>query len=852
MKKDTKLVQDIKLLYVEDNDDVRESTVGILEYYFNDITVAIDGEKGLELYEKSYLTTNSYYHIVISDIEMPNINGVEMCKKIKDINPDQLLVMLTAHDNQEYLMEAINIGIDKFITKPIISVDDLIVPLIDLSKKVMLDVELQKSDFLLKQKNRIIDENVFMTVSDLSGKIVDISQAYLNFTGYTREEVIGRNHSLFRNEGANPEIIKNLWATILADKEWTGKLKNNKYSGEEYWISSSISPLYDINHKKIGYTAIVEDITNTKRLESLSITDSLTEIHNRRYFDYSLKREFKSSTWRKEKFGLLIIDVDYFKDYNDFYGHVKGDKVLKMVAAEIKKYVNNSVEDVFRIGGEEFAVFISDATDREVDRIALEIVTNVELLEIEHEKSDVSKFVTISIGAVNIDGSKDSMSNEDLYNLADNNLYKAKEGGRNRVVFNVNTTSINTLKNLDIITKLPNRQSLIQDLSMIQEEAMLVLLHINQINSIKDLYGLDAVGDMVSQKAKQLSQVIIDDDVTLYSLNMQEFAILVSKRALFDKYLALLKYSILTNSDENIYYADDDNNYLISDFTAGVSYGMINIFNQADIVLQEAIMAKKNLIIYKNNQTTLELQKATLNRLRVYKKALHSGNIIPYFQPIIDVKDNSILKYEALARLLTDTGEIVTPYYFLDSAKQDNTFEFFTRQMMQKVFNIYAKKKTDISINITYENISSESMIGYIKNRLEKYGGDGITFEIVESEDIEDYGLIEDFILMLKQYNCKVSIDDFGSGYSNFTNIIKLNIDYIKLDGSLIEKLNIDKNVEHMITALLSFAKNANIKTIAEFVSTQALDDKVRELGVDYIQGYLYGEPKSPENYDIV
>jgi EAL domain-containing protein (putative c-di-GMP-specific phosphodiesterase class I) len=76
--------------------------------------------------------------------------------------------------------------------------------------------------------------------------------------------------------------------------------------------------------------------------------------------------------------------------------------------------------------------------------------------------------------------------------------------------------------------------------------------------------------------------------------------------------------------------------------------------------------------------------------LRVYKKALHSGNIIPYFQPIIDVKDNSILKYEALARLLTDTGEIVTPYYFLDSAKQDNSFEFFTRQMMQKVFNIFA------------------------------------------------------------------------------------------------------------------------------------------------------------------
>lgn len=342
------------------------------------------------------------------------------------------------------------------------------------------------------------------------------------------------------------------------------------------------------------------------------------------------------------------------------------------------------------------------------------MVESIENLKLEHEKSKVSKYITISIGAVNVDGSKNSMSNEDIYNLADNNLYKAKEDGRNKVVFNTETTSMSKLKNLDVITKLPNRQSLIQDLSLLQEEAMLILLHINQINSIKDLYGIDAVGDIIYQKSKQLSEIIVDEEVTLYSLNMQEFAILVTSRNLFDKYMALLKYSILTNSDDYVHYGNSDN-YLISDLTAGVSYGMLNIFNQADIVLQEAIMSKRSLVVYKNNQTTLELQKSTLNRLKVYKQALHNGNIVPFFQPIIDVSDNSILKYEALARLITDSGEVVSPYFFLDSAKQDNTFEFFTRQMMQKVFNIYAKKKTDMSINITYENISSKTMQEYIK-----------------------------------------------------------------------------------------------------------------------------------------
>ena len=143
-------------------------------------------------------------------------------------------------------------------------------------------------------------------------------------------------------------------------------------------------------------------------------------------------------------------------------------------------------------------------------------------------------------------------------------------------------------------------------------------------------------------------------------------------------------------------------------------------------------------------------------------------------------------------------------------------------------------------------------MLNYIINRLDTYGGEGITFEIVESEDIKDYEVIEKFILMVKGYGCKVSIDDFGSGYSNFTNIIKLNIDYIKLDGSLVEKLNSDLNVRHMIEGLLIFSKNANIKTIAEFVSSKELADSVKELGIDYSQGYYYGEPGSAESYDLV
>ena len=707
-------------------------------------------------------------------------------------------------------------------------------------------------DFLLRQQHKIIDEYVYITTSDLSGKITDISQAYLSFTGYTKDEVVGKNHSIFRNKKMESAVIKNLWDTISADEIWRGELKNYKKSGEEYWIKAMIAPLYNSKKIKIGYTSIKEDITDKKRLEELSITDPLTSMHNRRFFDHYMKREIKRSILKQEKFALLLIQVDYFQEYSEHYGDVMADKALIQLTSKINETIGLQASDIFRISADEFAVVIIDKDDAFIKKTADDLLKCAESLQIPHAKSEVSEYLTLSVGAVNLENHLHNINSNDVYNIAENNLYRAKKDGRNRAVFDVDEFYVKNLTNIDSITKLSNREALVNDISLLKDEAMLIILHINQILSLKDIFGFNVVKDLIAKKAHQLEEVLTDGEATLYSLNLQEFAILITNKSLFRKYLAILKYSILLdNIDEDI-YKSEDSDYIVADFTAGVAYGIKNIFNHADVVLQEAIVAKKSYKIYESNQSTRQLQEATHDRMKVYKNALFTGNIIPYFQPIVDTRDGSVMKYEALARLQTDDGEIVTPYYFLDSAKEDKSFEFFTRQMMQKVFNVYAVKKVHISINLTYENISSESMNRYIKNRLDNYGGEGITFEIVESEDILDYEVIEDFILMIKGYGCKVSIDDFGSGYSNFTNLIKLNLDYIKLDGSLIEKLHTDKNVLHMIEGLLTFAKNAEIKTIAEFVSSKALAQKVKELGIDYSQGYYYGEPGTAESYGII
>jgi diguanylate cyclase (GGDEF)-like protein/PAS domain S-box-containing protein len=818
----------------------------LFSQFYELLDIAKDVKSAKKYFNDFYKKHHYYYDIVI--IHHHNNTTFSFLQEIRKQHQTQLIAFIVNETNTGAIKKAIRLQVDSIILTPLRSVNELITPIVKLISIRNTENNLRISNYLIEQKDKIIDENIYMSVSDLDGKIIHISKAYSDFTGYSKEELIGRNHKIFRHPHASREVIKELWETITKGKVWKGELKNIKKNGQTFVVNSTITSLKDPDGKKIGYLNIINDITEIKRLEELSITDPLTRIYNRRYFDFMLQKEFKNAQWKKTNFSLCILDVDNFKNYNDYYGHSKGDEALKQIAQVLLHYQRTFLDYVFRIGGEEFALMVRGKSDEEIALHINNLLKDIENLHIEHAKNSASKYVTASVGIVNISNFNQVFSYEDVYNIADANLYKAKKQGRNQAVIETNFENIIHVKDTDTITKLPNRTVLLNDLSILQNEAMLIILHINQIKVLKEIYGADIVIDILQSKTKTLQETINDQDVTLYSLNSQEFALLITNQSLFNKYLELVKYSILT---EDAIHASNSSSDIITSFTAGIAYGVINIFNYADIALQEALISNQKYVIYNANHPFKEIQENKIKRLKIYKEALLNNNIIPYFQPIVSVKEHTIQKYEALARLQTATGEIISPYFFLDSAVLDKTYEFFSRQMMQKVFNIYSKNNAEISINVNYQNIISNSMTSYIQNRLEKYGGERITFEIVETEEIQDYEKVEAFILMVKKYGAKVSIDDFGSGYSNFTNIIKLNIDYIKLDGSLTKQLLDDKNVENMVKAIISFAKEANIKTIAEFVSTKALDAKVKELGVDYIQGYLYGEPKDPKQYGL-
>ena len=295
LKEIQKNTDTLSLLYVDNNSQTRASTATFIENLFKKFVIASTAEDALELYKNTYLQNNYHYDIILIDLDMPNMSALELCKLIKNENNNQIIAIIVSATDTDYFQDALNIGIDKCIVKPIIEPKSITADMIDLSRKVKLQNNLEEQMFLVNQKNNIINSNIYMTTSDLNGIITDVSQAYLDFTAYTKEEIIGQNHNVFRNQDIDISIIKNLWETISQDKVWQGTLKNNKSSGEEYWIDTVITPLYDKNKNKVGYTSIKRDITHEKRLEELSTKDTLTLLDNRNHFDYFIKRELKRS-----------------------------------------------------------------------------------------------------------------------------------------------------------------------------------------------------------------------------------------------------------------------------------------------------------------------------------------------------------------------------------------------------------------------------------------------------------------------------------------------------------------------------------------------------------------------------
>ena len=392
---------------------------------------------------------------------------------------------------------------------------------------------------------------------------------------------------------------------------------------------------------------------------------------------------------------------------------------------------------------------------------------------------------------------------------------------------------------LDSLTNIGNRYKLIEDVSK-SVNPCISILDIVSFSDVNDFFGYKTGDNVLKIVARKIEELLIDkENYKVYRDHSDTFCI-VAQNEDRDKFIKNIDEISKTIGKVPIVIKSRELYVQLSYVFSFESKE--NLLETANIIKRYS-QANKNIIIYdKALELEKDYEKNIFWTLKI-KKALDEDKIVPYFQPIYNLKTSKIEKYEALVRLI-DGNNVISPYYFLDISKKSKQYLQLTKTMIQKTFDYFRDKDFEFSINLTFEDIKSEYISSFIIELLKEYKiGHRVVFEIVESEEIDNFRKINEFFVTIREYGCKIAIDDFGSGYSNFEYLAKLNVDYIKIDGSLIKDILINKSSQNIVSMLVNFAKGQKVKTIAEFVSNKDILNKVRELGIDYVQGYYIKEP---------
>jgi c-di-GMP phosphodiesterase len=195
--------------------------------------------------------------------------------------------------------------------------------------------------------------------------------------------------------------------------------------------------------------------------------------------------------------------------------------------------------------------------------------------------------------------------------------------------------------------------------------------------------------------------------------------------------------------------------------------------------------------------------------------------------------------------MIDNNGTIVSPGYFLPAARQSRLYPLLSHFVIEEVFKMLETTPHHYSINLSVDDIfdlpTKEFLIQKLSSTIHS---NRLIFEILESEGIENYQEVSAFISEVKQLGARIAIDDFGTGYSNFAHILRLDVDILKIDGSLIRNIDTDTNAQTILIAVVEFSKHLGLKTVAEFVHSEAVYNKCKELGINYLQGYYLSEPK--------
>jgi diguanylate cyclase (GGDEF)-like protein/PAS domain S-box-containing protein len=437
---DATLLKQFSVLYVEDDEDIRDQLVHFLKRRVGALHVATNGHEGLLAFDAHKPD------IVVTDILMPVMNGLQMAEKIKRLSSATPIVVTTAFNETKFFLQAIDIGVDKYVIKPV-------------NTDALGDILLQCAHTILTEVERRLSATVFdnssdaIMVSDHKNRIISVNSAFCEITGYAREEVLGKDPKMLSAGRQQREFYLELWNSLGETGKWSGEIWNRRKTGELYPEWLSISTVKN-NHGGIThYVGIFSDITERKQAEErvrhLAHYDALTDLPNRTLFHDRLQQALIQALRSHEQVAVMFIDLDRFKVINDTLGHCVGDLLLQAVAQRLTNCVRQG-DTVCRQGGDEFVILLPTIIHAEdAALVAQKILDSViQPYYLENHELHISSSIGISFFP------NDGTSAEILMKNADVAMYRAKDLGRNNYQFYLAVMNERSFERLALETSL--------------------------------------------------------------------------------------------------------------------------------------------------------------------------------------------------------------------------------------------------------------------------------------------------------------------------------------------------------------------------------------------------------------
>ena len=397
------------------------------------------------------------------------------------------------------------------------------------------------------------------------------------------------------------------------------------------------------------------------------------------------------------------------------------------------------------------------------------------------------------------------------------------------------------------LTGLPNRVKLLEDIKLEKPTGLLVI-DIKGFSTINDFYGA-AIGDKVLVAITQFLATVIGEDENFYNIAADQFIYLEKSLEMTQKQFNEENIKSMMNTIENtpikVEVAKDnfiDINIYVTVVHIDDTRDIDNLLEVADMTLHYAKDMRLPFIKYTPSLKLTEKFEKDLAGVNMVKSALEEDRLVAYFQPIIKAYGNS---YECLVRI-QDGDRVISPFFFLDAVTKTKYYSQLTQRMIEKSFQYFEGKDVTFSVNLSFDDIEDTELIEFLKHKMHKYGVEKqLILEILESENIVDFTLIRSFIQDMQKLGVQIAIDDFGSGYSNFTYLKELKPDYIKIDGSLIKDIATVEESYILVRTITNLAHELGIKVVAEYIENEEIYNKAKRLYIDGYQGYFLGAPNS-------